>query len=586
MFLAVFLRTSLASSNPASDSAPVIGIDFGTTFSTVAVVQNGIVNVIPNELGQMSTPSLVSFTDGRIIIGQDAIPQLIENPRNTIFAFKRWIEARIADPDMHDTIRRLPYKLLDKDDQIYVEIEFQGALIQVSTEQVLALFLTKMKTIAEGYLGMEVKDVVLTVPLSFGPRERNTMKAAAEIAGLAVFRFLPEPLAIALSAGRDTPRFPSKPEANIVCFHLGGGTFDVSLISGGENGWRILATAGIARLGGEDFDGRIVDVFVHDFGRGCESDVTAIARLQRAARNVKHHISTYPCEFVELASFLYGLTLHSQVYRGSFESWIDDYLKTIVASMNQVLQDAGVAKSAIDEIWLVGGSTNIPKVQELVKDSFNPAVTTRMINRSTTVASGAAIAGSWQMRDPKAIDAWMRTTNPHSVSIQIDNGTIREAIHRNSCQDCKNTIRGTTTIDYQWMSHIRVFEGDEDVSRANRLINELWLPVPPRPLGEVAIWIEVSVDSDQVVRVSGDYQMPANASDVRVDLQITRARVELEKFLAADERAKEKAMTWTKVKGLLASAKEEMDEDPSWGARGQEYEKMVREIEVRLSTHP
>jgi heat shock protein 5 len=589
-FLTLLLGTAFASSSPTQAIRPVIGIDFGTTFSTVAVFHNGTAQVIPNDFGQISTPSIVSFTDGRIVIGEVAIPHLIDNPRNTIFAFKRLIGGRLSDPDMRDTIDRLPYKLLEKDDQIYVEITFQGVITQLSAEQIIALFLTKMKTIAEDHLGMEIKDAVLTVPLSFGERERRAMKAAAEIAGLEVLRFLPEPVAIALSADHDTPRSPSKPEANIILFHLGGGVFDVSLMSPREKGWKCLASAGIARLGGEDFDRRIVDVCITEFNRGDQSDARAMARLREAATNVKHYISGRSSGWVTVDSFKDGLKLCSYVPREKFEEWNDDYFKTIVASLDQVLQDAGVAKSAIDEIWFVGGSTNIPKIQNLVKDFVNRRVTTRTINRSTTVASGAAIAGSWQMRDPKAIDAWAMTKNPHSIGVQFDNGTIQEVIHRNSCANCTTTIQGTTTMDYQRISHVRIFQGDEGGLRAYRLVNELSLQVPTRPKGEVNILVEVSTDSDHFMTVSADYEIHPDASDVPADPQLARARVELHKFLAGDARAKEKAMTWTKVKQLLASAKEAMDQDDmndtSLTQQRREYEKMVLEIETRLAKYP
>jgi heat shock protein 5 len=368
MFFAMLLKNSFTCSNRTRDIQPIIAIDFGTTAFTVAAVQNGIVQNIQNELGHASTPSVMAFIDGRILIGEEAVPHLSKNPRNTIFAVKRLISGCLADRDMQDVVRRLPYKVLEKQGHLYVEIEFHGFITHISVEQLIALFLSKMKTTAETHLATRIKGVVLTVPLSFGEHERQAMKAAAEIAGLEVIRFLPEPVAIAIGTGRDTeiPRVASRQVVNIVLLHLGGSRFDVSIVSIDENGWRGLATTGIARLGGEDFNDRIIDHLLSAYPgfwmAKSPDDVQVIPRLRQEAERVKQVLSKSDEANLTIQPLSTGQCLEILLTKRTFETINTELFQKINASIAHVLDDAGVKQSDIDEIWFVGDSTKIPKI--------------------------------------------------------------------------------------------------------------------------------------------------------------------------------------------------------------------------------
>ena len=366
---------------------PVIGIDLGTTYSCVGIFKNGRVEIIPNELGNRITPSYVAFTDDEKLVGEAAKNQASNNPLRTVYVVKRLVGRQFDDKEVQRDMKYVPYKIVSKKGKPYIKIETTSGEKQLSPEEISAMILVKMKEVAEAYLGREVKYAVVTVPAYFNDAQRTATRDAGVIAGLDVLRIINEPTAAAIAYGMDK----KSGEKNIVVFDLGGGTFDVSLLTIDNGVFEVVATAGDTHLGGEDFDQRLTEHFIKIFkkknnGVDIKKDPRAFQKLRSEVEKAKRDLSSVHQVKVTIEGIMDGIDLQETITRARFEELCADLFKKTLDPVAQVLEDSGMKKSEIDEVVLVGGSTRIPKVQQLIKDFFNGKEPNRGINPDEAVA--------------------------------------------------------------------------------------------------------------------------------------------------------------------------------------------------------
>jgi len=369
-----------------------IGIDLGTTYSCVAVWQNDRVEIIANDQGNRTTPSYVGFTDSERLIGDAAKNQAAMNPINTVFDAKRLIGRRFSDRQVQSDLKSLSYKVTGKDDKPVINVKFKQEDKEFQPEEISAMILTKMKEVAESYLGTEVKNAVVTVPAYFNDAQRAATKDAGTIAGLNIIRIINEPTAAAIAYGLD--KMTDK-EQNILIFDLGGGTFDVSILSIEEGIFEVKATAGDTHLGGEDFDTRLVQHFVQEFKRKNKHDITdnprSLRRLRTACERAKRTLSSATQTTLEIDSLYEGVDFFSSLTRARFEELCLDYFRKTMEPVEKVLKDSKLSKGEINEVVLVGGSTRIPKIQQMLSEFFNGKELSKAINPDEAVAYGAAV---------------------------------------------------------------------------------------------------------------------------------------------------------------------------------------------------
>ena len=367
--------------------SPAIGIDLGTTYSCVGVWQNDRVEILPNDQGNRTTPSYVAFTDSERMIGDAAKNQTAMNPKNTVFDAKRLIGLKFSDPKVQNDIKDWYYKVVSgKSDKATIEVEFKGEKKRFEPEEISSMVLTKMKETAETFLGKTVTDAVVTVPAYFNDSQRQATKDAASIAGLNCLRIINEPTAAAIAYGLDKDK--SK-EMNVLIFDLGGGTFDVSLLTIEDGIFEVKATAGDTHLGGEDFDSRLVRHFIEEFKRKNKKDISdnprALRRLRTASEKAKRTLSSTAQTSVEIDSLYEGVDFYTSITRARFEELNADLFRKCMEPVEKVIKDAKMDKSTVDEIVLVGGSTRIPKIQQMLSDFFNGKELNKSINPDEAV---------------------------------------------------------------------------------------------------------------------------------------------------------------------------------------------------------
>jgi heat shock protein 5 len=392
LFVAMLCLAGIAAAdNKRQVDGPVIGIDLGTTYSCVGIYKNGRVEIIPNEFGNRITPSYGAFTDEERLVGEAAKNQGSMNPKRTIYVVKRLIGRKFDDKEVQRDVKWVPYDVVSKGGKPYVSVEMPGVGVKtLSPEEVSAMILTKMKEIAENYLGQDIKYAVITVPAYFNDAQRQATKDAGAISGLEVLRIINEPSAAAIAYGLD-----KKDEKNIVVFDLGGGTFDVSILTIDNGVFEVLATAGDTHLGGEDFDQRVTDHFCKMFKKknsvDIKTDARALQKLKSEVEKAKRDLSSVQQVKIFIEGIIDGLDFEETLTRAKFEELCNDLFKNTLKPVETVIDDSGLKRSEIDEIVLVGGSTRIPKVQQLIKDFFNGKEPNRGINPDEAVAYGAAV---------------------------------------------------------------------------------------------------------------------------------------------------------------------------------------------------